>query len=129
MFRVAEFKIRNHRQEFIGFKIKGYNIKANGQLHHPKKKISNDKRCKNYVELNLATGFCDVNSKPIYQKDIVYDYNEHANGWIDWLPDVGGFAVIARQGKIEIPYAVLDGLSKLELRGNIYQNQVLNRWK
>lgn len=127
MFRVAEFEKKRSGQFFKGFGYVGYYLTIGGELRHKRKKIKNDKRFKNYVELNWKTGRDDIYGKSIFQKDIVYDYENHTNGRVEWSKDVGGFVLVAVNGKIEIPYSILDGLSKLELRGNVYQGIVRNR--
>lgn len=132
MFRVAEFKKIKGKQVFTQFAFKGYKLDQAGNLSHYKKKINQkDRRKKNFVELNMWTGQKDINGKPLYAEDFVFDHNNKVNGIIKWFNNMGGFILRVDAGRIEIPYSYLNEDDvKLEYWGNRYENEGRkNKWK
>ena len=132
MFRVAEFKKVKGKQQFVKFAFTGYKLDQAGNLSHYKKKISQkDRRKKNFVELNMATGQNDIHGKPLFAEDYVFDHENKVNGIVKWFPNMGGFILRVDAGSIEIPYSYLnkDEL-RLEKWGNRYENEGRkNKWK
>lgn len=132
MFRVAEFEKIKGKQIFKKFAFRGYKLDQQGNLSHYNKKISqNDKRKRNYVELNMGVGQKDIKGVNIYENDFVFDSKNNVNGIIKYYQNMGAYILRVDAGKIEIPYSVLDTDElSLEIFGNIYQTERRkNKWK
>ena len=132
MFRIAEFRKVKGGQVFKRFAFTGYKLDQRGNLSHYKKKISQfDRRRKNFVELNMATGQNDIHGKPIFAEDYVFDNENKVNGIVKYFPNMGAFILRVDAGAIEIPYSILDKSElKLIVWGNRYENEERkNKWK
>lgn len=123
MFRVAEFEKKGGRKVFKRFAVTGYHVGQRGQLRHYRKKIeTKDRRKKNYVELNLATGQTDLKGKMIYEKDLVLDKEENQICRVDFCKGYAAFVLIASLLDFEFPLSFLDKRNqKFEVVGNIYE--------
>lgn len=131
MFRVAEFQKEKGRQIFKRLIYHGYRLDQSGNLTHYKKKVcQTDRRRKNFVELNMGVGQCDIKGKKLYAEDYVFDHTNKVNGIIKYYPNMGAYIMRVDAGKIEIPYSVLDKDElKLEKWGNRYENErKANKW-
>lgn len=110
-FRVAEFRRVGRRRVFAGFAEKGYYLNAAGELRHRRKKINQrDKRRRDYVEINRATGQSDMNGTPLFENDVcrVALGNGTAETVIRFKANVAAFVAMLERGRIKVPFAFLD---------------------
>ena len=125
VFRVAEFEKKGGRQVFKGFKYSGYKLGQNGRLYHTAKKVNQkDKRCRNYVELNLSTFQKDISGKAIFENDVCRELKRDVLGVIKYYSDKGSFILEVTRGYIKIPYSILD-TDDIQLKKitNIYRSK------
>ena len=123
MFRVAEFEKKGGRQVFKGFAVAGYRLGQRGQLKHYRKKIeTKDRRKKNYVEMNRATGQTDVKGKGIFENDLIHDKKENQVCRVEYCEKYAAFVAVASLLDFEFPLSFLDKRNqKFEIVGNIYE--------
>lgn len=123
MFRVAEFEKKGGRQVFKRFAASGYRLGQNGQLRHYKRRIeTKDRRKKNYVELNRATGQKDVKGKGIFENDLIHDKNENMICRVEYCEKYAAFVAVASILNFNFPFTFLDKRNqKFEIVGNIYE--------
>lgn len=123
MFRVAEFEKKGGRQVFKGFAVAGYRIGQSGQLKHYRKKIeTKDRRKKNYVELNRATGQTDVKGRGIFENDLIHDKEENQICRVEYCEKYAAFIAVASILNFNFPLTFLDKRNqKFEIVGNIYE--------
>ena len=123
MFRVAEFEKKGGRQVFKRFAVSGYRLGQNGQLRHYKRRIeTKDRRKKNYVELNLATGQTDVKGKVIFENDLINEKEENQICRIEYCEKYAAFVAVASILNFSFPLTFLDKRNqKFEVVGNVYE--------
>ena len=123
MFRVAEFEKKGGRQVFKRFAVAGYRMGQRGQLKHYRKKIeTKDRRKKNYVELNRATGQTDVKGKGIFENDLIKDKEENQICRVEYCEKYAAFVAVASILNFSFPLTFLDKRNqKFEIVGNIYE--------
>ena len=123
MFRVAEFEKKGGRQIFKRFAVSGYRVGQRGQLRHYKKKIeTKDRRKKNFVELNRATGQTDVKGKGIFENDLIHDKEENLICRVEYCEKYAAFVAVASILYFNFPLTFLDKRNqKFEVVGNVYE--------
>lgn len=123
MFRVAEFEKKGGRQVFKRFAVSGYRVGQRGQLRHYRKKIeTKDRRKKNYVELNRATGQTDVKGKGIFENDLIKDKEESQICRVEYCEKYAAFVAVASILNFSFPLTFLDKRNqKFEVVGNVYE--------
>lgn len=128
MFRVAEFEKKGGRQVFKRFAVSGYRVGQRGQLRHYKKKIeTKDRRKKNYVELNRATGQTDVKGKGIFENDLIKDKEESQICRVEYCEKYAAFVAVASILNFSFPLTFLDKRNqKFEVVGNVYEG--VKKW-
>lgn len=123
MFRVAEFEKKGGRQVFKRFAVSGYRLGQKGQLRHYKRRIeTKDRRKKNYVELNRATGQTDVKGKGIFENDLIRDKEENQICRVEYCEKYAAFLAVASILNFNFPLTFLDKRNqKFEVVGNVYE--------
>lgn len=123
MFRVAEFEKKGGRQVFKRFAVSGYRLGQKGQLRHYKRPIeTKDRRKKNFVELNRATGQTDVKGKGIFENDLIHDKEENQICRVEYCEKYAAFVAVASILNFSFPLTFLDKRNqKFEVVGNIYE--------
>lgn len=125
MFRVAEFEKKGGRQVFKRFAASGYRLGQNGQLRHYKRRIeTKDRRKKNYVELNRATGQKDITGRGIFENDLIHDKEENQICRVEYCDKYAAFIAVASILNFNFPLTFLDKRNqKFEIVGNIYEGK------
>ena len=125
MFRVAEFEKKGGRQVFKRFAVSGYHVGQRGQLRHYRKKIeTKDRRKKNFVELNRATGQTDVKGNGIFENDLIHDKEENQICRVEYCEKYAAFVAVASILNFSFPLTFLDKRNqKFEIVGNIYEGE------
>lgn len=125
MFRVAEFEKKGGRQVFKRFAASGYHVGQRGQLRHYRKKIeTKDRRKKNFVELNRATGQTDVKGNGIFENDLIHDKEENQICRVEYCEKYAAFVAVASILNFSFPLTFLDKRNqKFEIVGNIYEGE------
>ena len=128
MFRVAEFEKKGGRQVFKRFAVSGYRLGQKGQLRHYKRRIeTKDRRKKNYVELNRATGQTDVKGRGIFENDLIKDKEESQICRVEYCEKYAAFVAVASILNFSFPLTFLDKRNqKFEVIGNIYEG--VKKW-
>lgn len=128
MFRVAEFEKKGGRQVFKRFAVSGYRLGQRGQIKHYRKKIeTKDRRKKNYVELNRATGQTDVKGRGIFENDLIRDNEENQICRVEYCEKYAAFVAVASILNFNFPLTFLDKRNqKFEVIGNIYEG--VKKW-
>lgn len=123
MFRVAEFEKKGGRQVFKRFAVAGYRLGQRGQLKHYRKKIeTKDRRKKNFVELNRATGQTDLKGNGIFENDLIHEKEENMICRVEYCEKYAAFVAVASILNFNFPLTFLDKRNqKFEIVGNIYE--------
>lgn len=92
-------------------------------LNTTEKKIeTKDRRKKNYVELNRATGQTDVKGNGIFENDLIHDKEENQICRVEYCEKYAAFVAVASILNFNFPLTFLDKRNqKFEIVGNIYE--------
>ena len=103
--------------------MSGYRLGQKGQLRHYKRPIeTKDRRKKNFVELNRATGQTDVKGKGIFENDLIRDKEENQICRVEYCEKYAAFVAVASILNFSFPLTFLDKRNqKFEVVGNVYE--------